>query len=370
MDRDGDGRVTDARSWVGLPELNAGPVDHAWLDNGHGVLSCVAGHRHASDAIAVCPFYLRSDVVDTIPGHLRAGPELPEPVRYRWSRYFKITALIRPEHWHDFVASLPAHHGLRPCAWSVFSIQDPGRVEAGYDPRDALRRVLAKPAPGPTATLLERLLAELGDPGNEHGSLGITGSIAVSPERIDQAGDIDLLIYLPAAQRPDVDQALRGLGAHFLGDLSANGDARLDHYLQSRSTAPVYQPASRAVFWSRRRDVAWIGDQRIDLTWTEPRAVPVARLPYDLAPAGTFDGELHVTAVTDQFPVIVAVNGPESISDLHITARGLQESLLPGDRVAVTGNVHDHPNGQRFVSVDDAAGHRLDLATNGGTHQC
>jgi hypothetical protein len=51
---------------MGLPGLDAGPVDHAWLDNGHGILSCVAGHRHASDAVAVCPFYLRADVVDTI----------------------------------------------------------------------------------------------------------------------------------------------------------------------------------------------------------------------------------------------------------------------------------------------------------------
>jgi hypothetical protein len=38
---------------MGLPGLDAGPVDHAWLDNGHGILSCVAGH--APDAVGSLP---------------------------------------------------------------------------------------------------------------------------------------------------------------------------------------------------------------------------------------------------------------------------------------------------------------------------
>ena len=98
MDRDGYDRVADTGAWVGLPGLDAGPVDHAWLDNGHGILSCVAGHRHAPDAVAVCPSYLRADVVDTISDELRASPDPPSPIlltRRRGARYRRVPSARR-----------------------------------------------------------------------------------------------------------------------------------------------------------------------------------------------------------------------------------------------------------------------------------
>lgn len=363
MDRDGEAELAHAASWVGLPGLDAGPVDHAWLYNGHGVLCCVAGHRHATDAVAVCPYYLRTDVVDQLPGHLRATGELPAPLRYSDGLFYKVTGLVRPERWHDLAASLPTSHGLRPCAWSVFSALDPMRVVAGHDPRDALRTVLAATDSGLAVDLLARLVAGLGDPGNEHGSVGLTGSIALAPERIGRAGDIDLLLYLPAVRRAEVDVVLRGLGARFLADLVAGDDPRLGDYCQSRVMAPVCRPTSREVFWSRRRDVAWVGEQRIDLTWAESHAAVEPELPYERPPARPYRGELRVRAVSEQFPVLAEVDGPEGITGLHITARGLQDSLLRGDLVTVAGSLHHDHDGGRFVSVDDAAGHHLDLTT-------
>jgi hypothetical protein len=65
----------------------------------------------------------------------------------------------------------------------------------------------------------------------------------------------------------------------------------------------------------------------------------------------------------DRFPVLAVVEGPGAITQLHITARGLQDCLLPGDRITVTGSLHNGSDGGQFVSVDDAAGHQLDLTT-------
>ena len=47
----------------------------------------------------------------------------------------------------------------------------------------------------------------------------------------------------------------------------------------------------------------------------------------------------------------------------RVRRRWLESVLTPGDRITVTGSLHNGSDGRQFVSVDDAAGHQLDLTT-------
>jgi hypothetical protein len=154
------------------------------------------------------------------------------------------------------------------------------------NPRDALAAALRAPDRGPSAELLGRLVAAAGDPSNRSGSFGLTGSAALAPPRLRPDTDIDLLVYLDPACANTLWSALTGLRAVDLGALSPN-DLRLHDYRATRTMPPVASPATRATMWSRRRDVAWIGNQRLDLTFAMPHTKTVETLAYDRQPVGT-----------------------------------------------------------------------------------
>jgi hypothetical protein len=357
---DGEALTGPSHEGPGAPSEGARPLDHAWFDNGHGILSCVAGHEHAPDTIAACPYYLRSDVVEKLPARFRPGARTAsaQPLRYRGSSYHKVTSLAPPQRWRELVAALPPHHRLRPCTWSTISAVDTSDVAGTLDPRDALAAALRAPNRGPSAELLGRLVAAADDPGNRSGSFGLTGSAALAPPNLRPNTDIDLLVYLDPASEDTLWSALAGLRAVSLGDLTPN-DMRLHDYRASRTMPPVANPATRATMWRRRRDVAWIGTQRLDLTFATPHTKTVDTLAYDHQPVGPFHGQVTVNGVIDRHPVLLEVYGAD-VSSVIVTARGFQSSFRPGDRLAIRGLRHDSTDGPH-ASIDDCAGHHVTL---------
>jgi hypothetical protein len=351
--------LTPEHARPGTPPRRAGPLDHAWLDNGHGVLSCVAGRRHAPNAIAACPYYLRHDVAAGLPAPFRPTIRSLAPLVLHDGPYHKITALAPPARWRDLVASLPGHHGLRPCAWSTISAIEPDRVRTTVDPRDAFAAALRASDRGPSAALLARLAAAMGDAGNVAGTLGLTGSAALSPSKLAPDRDADLLVYLDTGSEGRLQEALGSLGAVSLGALPAD-DPRLAGYGGSRTMPAVAVPATQGALRSRRRDVAWVGAQRLDLTLAAPDGDPVDALDFDRAPLARFDGEVTIASVSDRYPVILGVDQTE-LAGVIVTARGFQSSFWRGDRVALYGHLHRGRDGQPFVSIDDCAGHQVEL---------
>lgn len=79
--------------------------DHGWVDDGLGILSCVAGHEQSATQLVACPYYLSHDVVTRLPG---AVPEGRPTVTWKGHRYYKITQLASPQDWGTLVARLPA----------------------------------------------------------------------------------------------------------------------------------------------------------------------------------------------------------------------------------------------------------------------
>lgn len=385
-------------------------VDHGWIDDGAGILSCVAGDDHTVDRLAVCPYYLRQDVVDrlTRSGFRATGPAT---VRRHGASYTKITALAGPAHWRQLVAALPTLHGLQTLAWSLFSgldqsaLRDGDALHAGgavVDPRDAFTAALrhySAPAgrpdrdgwttPARAATLLRKVAAAIGDPDNTRGSLGLTGSAGLDLAQLGRGEDIDLVVY-PATEPEAVDSALVRSGARFLPELAATGDARAADYLTGRMMPPIADPATARALLGRRRDVAWINDLRIDLTYGIDHARTLPALPYAVPPVSRFTGTATVTAVHPGYPVRFDLD-PDPASgptpdQLIVTARGWQGALQVGDRLLLTADLHQtasrqppaaHPARTRagtdiqaeaqrrevrtFVSIDDAAGHALTL---------
>jgi len=361
-DRTANGR--GARHEVaGSPSVSvpATPVDHGWLDDGHGVLSCVAGDEHTPTAIAACPYYLRTDVVAALDQLARPlwTPDLTPTLLWRGEPYHKITRLAGPQTWPRLVTALPATHGLRRLAWSLFSELDAARVVRTVDPRDAFRAALADPTGmGNALALLGELCALVGDPGNRAGLLGLTGSAALDPALLGRTNDIDLMVY-PGTDQPRLLGGLRALGARFLADLH-HTDPRRSAYLASRLMPPTTDPATLRALYGRRHDVAWVDDLRIDLTYGGEHGVQLVTLPYTTPPTGRYRGTLTVTGVEDRYPVVLHVADAD-IDRLLITARGYQGAFRPGDRIRVDAAMHRPTHPAPFASVDDAAGHTITL---------
>lgn len=333
-------------SAVDHPGLPRGPVDHAWVDDGHGVLSCVAGHQHSAAEIVACPYYFRSDVVEAL-----GSPPAAASLTLRGERYAKITEIAGAVGWAQLVAALPARHGLRSCSWSLFSRIDRTYVKKGIDPRDALANAIDV-GPG----LLRALTTALGDTRNEQGTLGLTGSAAIDPSGI-RASDLDLLAYSPEAFVALVD-AIAALGGTVLANLERS-DARYQAYVGSRWMPRIADSRTAHRAWSRRRDVAWVDGIRIDLGLAHPDAALVPALPYSTAPVGQADEVVAVSSVDDAYPVRLATVG--RLRRVVITARGFQDTLRSGDRLRLRGALHRSPAGWLYASIDDAAGHSLEL---------
>jgi len=354
---------------VGWPVL----PDHGWIDDGGGVLSCIAGDLHTPTRAAVCPYYLRADIVAALPDH-RGVP--PEPaLRWHGDAYYKISQLCQPSGWRQLIAALPTVHQLRPLPWSLFTALDHTTSALVLDPRAALRIAL-RSSSSPVTETLAAILTGLGDHSNEVGVLGLTGSAALDPTRLPSVAerDVDLTIYPaaftaePAGSAPyDVPalliEVLRSHGAVFLADLPAD-DPRRERFLRSRLMPPTADPASAEVFLRRRTDLAWIGELRLDLTLSHPRP-PTDDLPYTRPAAARTVHHGVIVTVTDTYPVRIGLRCHTSSPplDVLITARGYQTALRPGDRITVVGNLHHPPDGRRFLSVDDCADHRLTLTT-------
>ncbi|MGF1647544.1 MAG: hypothetical protein ACFCVF_11590 [Kineosporiaceae bacterium] len=377
-------------------------LDHGWVDDGAGVLSCIAGDHHSADQLVACPYYLRGDIVRRL---VRHGFELagPPSVRRRDGGYTKITALAGPARWRELVAALTPEHGVQPLAWSLFSSVDltasPGHVSI-IDPRDAFAVALRHHPVGRAAARAHALLTGLAaavDPAGRSGALGLTGSAALDPDQLGTGQDVDLIVYPAAGGAGLVEAELTRAGARFLPDLAAACDPRAGDYQRGRMMPPIADAATATALLPRRRDVAWVEDLRIDLTYgldhTHHLPEP-AHQPYATAPAARFTGATTITAVHPGYPVPLdlaplPLDGREPAPGrLVITARGWQGALRPGDELQITAALHagappppgrvgradalasslgpgkreaSWPESSRWVSIDDAAGHALAL---------
>jgi hypothetical protein len=121
---DSDQPLTEPRS--SIAGLSDGPLDHSWLDDGRGVLSCVAGSQHSARGVAACPYYLRDDVVNALPPRLRpAQSHVTEgSLSYHHAIYHKISRLYAPQSWSEVVGILAVSHSVQPAAWSLYSVID------------------------------------------------------------------------------------------------------------------------------------------------------------------------------------------------------------------------------------------------------
>lgn len=337
------------------------PGDHGWVDSGHGVLSCVAGDAHPTSQVVACPYYLRRDVAERLPGvDLRQGPSLT----WKGHPHYKIAQLVPPRSWSGLVRTLHARHGVRSLRWSLFSTVQRSAIVAVVSPADAYRSALhhEHTTDHPVRRLLHQLADAAGDPGNVHGALGLTGSAALDPDRLGAGNDTDLIIYpRPGASR--VLPALQRLGARFLSDLAAAGDPRATTYLATRLMPAIADEPSTRLLTRRRRDVAWLGQHRIDLTYAGNPTSPGADLPYDRPPAGRLYAAATVTGITSGFPVELHVDSGQ-IDRLLITARGFQDVFRIGDRLRFTATLHRGDDGP-FASLDDVSGHRLSIEREG-----
>lgn len=337
------------------------PGDHGWVDDGHGVLSCVAGDAHPPSQVVACPYYLRSDVAEHLPGvDLRQGPSLT----WKGHPHYKIAQLAPPRSWSGLVRALHARHGVRPLRWSLFSTVQHSAILAAVSPADAYRTALHHEhnTDHPVRRLLHQLADAAGDPGNVHGALGLTGSAAIDPARLGAGNDTDLIIY-PGAGASRVLPALQRLGARFLTDLAATGDPRATTYLATRLMPAITDPPSTRVLARRRRDVAWLDQHRIDLTYAGNPTTLDGDLPYDRPPVGHLHASATVTGITSGFPVALKVDSGQ-INRLLITARGFQDTFRIGDRLRFTATLHRGDDGP-FASLDDASGHRLSIEQEG-----
>jgi hypothetical protein len=340
-------------------------VDHAWIDDGRGVLSCTAGSQHSQAMAVVCPYYLRSDVVQAVAPQVAAHTA---SLTWRGDRYVKITQLCAPGQWARLIAAASPEHGLHSMAWSLLTGLDAERWARVVDPRDALRAAL-RDGQGPIIALLAQLCTALGDPGNAAGLLGLTGSAALDATRFDPSregavSDIDLTIY-PSVDPDTLHAAIATVGGQFPAELPDTERHRIA-YQHSRMMPPTTDEYSQAVFWRRRQDLAWVDSLRLDLTRSDPTGTPADGLAYARRPVGGWNAVVAVTAVHDRYPVTLHVEHPE-VQRVQITARGYQTTLRPGDRLALRGLLHRPTGQQAFASIDDAAGHQIILIQPGET---
>jgi hypothetical protein len=211
----------------------------------------------------------------------------------------------------------------------------------------------------PTQRLLVELLHQVGDQGNRAGGLGLTGSAALDPAKTVTGNDLDLLVY-DSIDLSRLRQALTRMGAIFLADLKS-ADQRLKAYDASRIVPPIANEATRCLFRARRRDVAWISGQRIDISRARNRSTWLPELIYARPPVARHRGEYAITEIDDTCPVTLHVRGDDEVTRVVITARGYQEALRPGDRILLDGFRHRGTDGDTFASLDDAAGHSIML---------
>jgi hypothetical protein len=118
---------------------------------------------------------------------------------YQGDPYYKITRVAWPHEWRGLVAALPERHTAVPAAWSLFTLLEHRPGATVLDPRRVLAdRLDTAPETSRSARLIRDLLRGLGDAGNRANLLGLTGSAALSPTKLDTGTDLDLLVYPPA----------------------------------------------------------------------------------------------------------------------------------------------------------------------------
>lgn len=209
--------------------------------------------------------------------------------------------------------------------------------------------------------MLHELLAALGDPHAAAGLIGLTGSTALDPERHCGGADLDLLIY-PALEEGALAEALGRLGGEYLANLMPT-DRRRAAYGASRFL--LASPAAgrrQDRLWSRRRDVAWVGGVRLDLTPVPATGRLVDQLPYAAPELRPVTVALTLTAVDRGYPA--HLTGRTSAGDdlnIWVTARGYDSVCRPGDRVHIAGCLRQPTEGDLLVTVDDNPGHHLRL---------
>jgi hypothetical protein len=325
------------------------------------VLSCVAGDEHTLTHLVACPYYLRWDVAERLPG---VDLSMPPTVTWRGHPHYKIAQLAGPWSWRTLIDALDPRHGVQPLKWSLFSAINRANVTQTMDPREAYRAIIRHHAGAshPTARLLTRLAEGLGDRGNHHGSLGLTGSAALDPARLGTGNDIDLIIY-PGLHVARIEPVLEGFGARFLADLAADADPRVARYQAARLMPRLADLATGTILLTRRKDVAWLGQLRIDLTHARPRPTQTAAPTYDRPPVGRIRACGTVTQIDDGFPVWLTMDS-KHVDRLLVTARGYQGALRLGDRLRFTGTLHSG-DGRPFASLDDVSGHRVTLEQEG-----
>jgi hypothetical protein len=338
-------------------------IDHSWLVTGTGVLFCIAGSSHTTSAVAGCAYYLRDDVATDLRSRLGLAPARSDRgLTYAGATYRKLPDLAPPTAWPNLHAGLH-RHGITALPWSLLAAIDPNRAITHLDPRDAARRAVQLPLHRHQCgqTVLRRLLTDLDQPGHGGGVLGLTGSAALDPARLCTAPDLDLLTY------PDLDpaaltRAIHASGGQYLADLPPD-DPRLTAYTASRFLPASPRAAeARARLWSRRHDVAWIGNLRLDLTPVPNHAQTAHQLPYTAADRGPIITTLTLDTVSSGYPAqLTGRTRPGDRLAVLVTARGYDSVLRPGDQIHLSGRLHAHPGEARFASVDDHPGHHLHL---------
>lgn len=337
------------------------PTDHAWITDQHGVLACIAGDTHTPTTFIGCPYYLHHDVVSALPTTVRPRwrADTQPTLTYQNRRYFKITELAWPHEWRALIDALPETHALAPAAWSLLSMLTPAPGVSVLDPRQALIERIDTAPTSRSVWLIRSLLEGLGDPTNDRGMLGLTGSAALDPAKLVTGTDLDLLIY-PPTSTADLAPVLNALGARFLADLP-DTDPRLADYQRSRIMTPVADPATSKILRRRRRDVCWLDGLRVDLTDATGQQRQVPHLIYQRAPDALINTTLTIGHISPDYPAVVTADDVAG-TQLVITARGYSTGvLLPGDRLRLRASLHKPSAAAPFLSLDDAAGHELHL---------
>ncbi len=342
------------------PQADA-PTDHGWVDNHQGLLSCIAGDVRTATTVVACPYYLRHDVLAELPPTARPrwNPDTAPSLTYHGDLYHKITQVAWPHEWRPLVAALPARHAAVPAAWSLFTLLERRPEVTVIDPRPALAdRLDNAPETSRSARLIRELLSGLGDTHNRENLLGLTGSAALSPAKLDTGADLDLLVY-PPANTGSLDPLLTALGAQFLNELPET-DSRLRDYQRSRIMPPLVDHATGLQLQRRRRDVCWIDGLRLDITESTGSTAVVDCLTYQRAPMAAVTVTVEIDNVNAGYPVHITVNS-DSADQLLITARGYSAGALrAGDLLRLRCSRHSSEHSP-FLSLDDAAGHSIQL---------
>lgn len=326
-------------------------VDHSWLllgDRDNDVLFCVAGSLHTTDQVAGCAYWIRTTLAERLrrllPDAGRQEAAGASPLHYDGATYVKLPALAPPPAWPAVYAAL-GHLGVRPVEASLLAVAQLAVARGILDPRHAVRAAAALPGHGHDCGLrvLHQLLTAIGDPAGTSGVLGLTGSAAFDPGRLCDSGrnnhdagtdatDVDLLIYgsgdparLPSAEVL-VQAGISALGGVRLADLPAV-DPRRVAYGGSR-LFPAGRPGQhRDRLWARRRDVAWIGGVRLDLTLVPPAAYLVDELPYTAAVARPVAAMVQVDSVSPGYPTRLSALVDGRPVEIWVTARGFDGAL-------------------------------------------